>query len=125
MPRNQPYDNPNDPNALPGAPLPPQPAGAPIPASEAMGLPPAGAHPGQGQPSGNEAALMEPIQQMADLIVQLGGPEVLAQILEQGLQVLQQQAPQGAQQGPRELGPEALPSSAPTPGGEGFGPAFG
>lgn len=81
------------------------------------------APPGQNTQQPQEAqggeALLEPIQQMSDMIVQLAGPEALAQILEGGLaQIMQSQQGQGQQQ-PQQ--PEVEPAATPVPGGEGFG----
>ncbi len=103
-----------DPNA--GA-VPPQAGGAP-PAAPPQE--PGAAEPGQGNIQPAEAQggeeLLEPIQQMSDMIVQMAGPEQLAAILQQGLEQLMAGAEQGAQQPPVEAAPQ------PVPGGEGFGP---
>lgn len=64
----------------------------------------------------NGEALLEPIQQMSDMIVQMAGPEALAQILQQGLDQLLNSAADGAQQGP-----PVEAAATPAPGGEAFG----
>ena len=80
---------------------------------------PGAAEPGQGQqqPAEEEGgeALLEPIQQMSDMIVQLGGPEALAQVLQEGLMSLTQG--QGQQGG----GVPIEAAEQPIPGGQGFG----
>lgn len=103
----------------PNAQMPPQ-GGAPQ--GPAGGAPPevGAAPPGQGVQQPQEAAggeaLLQPIQEMSDMIVQLAGPEMLAQVLEQGLQqIMQSQGPQQPQ------GPQIEPAAQPVPGGEGFG----
>jgi hypothetical protein len=70
----------------------------------------------QASPEGQEA-LMQPIQEMSNAIVELAGVEALAQVLQQGLQMIMQE------QQPEQQEPQ-LPSAAPAPGGEAFGASY-
>ena len=104
----------------PGLPQDPNAGGAPPQGAAPPPQEPAAAAPGQNQLQPAEAQggedLLQPIQQMSDMIVQMAGPEQLAAILQQGLEQLMTEA-QGAQGQPPV---EAVPQ--PVQGGEGFGP---
>jgi hypothetical protein len=101
-----------DPNAQAPPQAPPG-GGGGAPPPEPGATPPGAANPPQEAAGGEE--FLQPIQEMSDMIVQLAGPEVLAQILEGGLAQIMQS--QGGQQGP-----PVEAAATPVPGGEAFGP---
>lgn len=101
-----------------------EPQGAPPQGAAPPPQEPAASAPGQNQIQPAEAQggedLLEPIQQMSDMIVQLAGPEMLAQVLQQGLdQLMNSAADQQGQAGPPPGQPPV--EEAPQPGA-GFGP---
>jgi hypothetical protein len=103
-----------DPNAQGAPPQAPPGGGGGAPPPEPGATPPDAANPPQEAAGGEQ--FLQPIQEMSDMIVQLAGPEVLAQILEGGLQqIMQSQGGQGQQ------GPPVEAAAAPVPGGEAFG----